>query len=644
MLRQRWPHPTSWRFADAVTRVCGGEVEAALHATSHRLRTLDALAKRPIVAVAGMLNAGKTSVVARFLSDDGRARAPRGLRAADGTQRFVLWLPDAWQQDAEIWDAVQDHVREVFGAPGELLDPDPDRAHAQYSGAGAVVDHFGVPLLATDPALDDVGFAFLDCPDVQRRHGDTEAAAVRGARLSVLGRAAQLCSAFFVVSTLDGVQDRTLHAILEEIAGRAPGVRRYLLLNKLRPDIPPHEAHAELEEVGKEHDISGVFGAWDFAIDGHEEWSPAAALVDGSPTFYALAADPHDNPPHSPVEGRQLQDLASLLPVGELHAEKVRSLRTTLERQTRRAIEQIVSAATESQQRITDAQEGVLTACTRTLLDPDGHLRVPIDQAFLDAFLASLERTAPLYVRVFMMLNRPLRALSRAAREGIETMTKAMRPVQDMRDRFVQEKRGVRLDAERLANALKGEDVDHLVSREANVPAAARRAVERFVAEHHSRPDPAELDEAARDLWAAMPLWQKATAAVTTMTSLAVGLAAMALLPFDGGSFGVIFLSAKEIVAATLMGGALGMAAEVPLRRALERHAGWPAFSDLRALLCDTLGLPRERVDGSPWLIVTAGQSVPIPSPQVSASPPADHALALLETDPGWTHRLAEAP
>ncbi|MBX2801478.1 MAG: hypothetical protein KTR31_27625 [Myxococcales bacterium] len=637
MLRRIWPHEEVWPLPAAVGHVCGEAAASSLQVLDRRLQTLDLLSQHPIVAVAGMLNAGKTSVVSRFLSEDGRARAPRGLRSADGTQRFVLWLPEAWRRDETVWSALQEHLRDVFGTDTEALRADPDDAHAQYSSHGGDGSRFGVPLVATDPALDAHGFAFLDCPDVQRRHGDRPVESLRGVRLEVLGKAAQLCSAFLVVSTLDGMQDRTLHAILDELGARAPGVRRFLLLNKLRPDVAPHEAHAELQEVRQAYALAGGYGAWDFEIEGHEQWSPTDD-VPGFPSFYELMPRAEDNPPHHDVDGRMLGDLPASLPVSELHREMGQGLRTSLDQQLRSAISAIESAATDSQRRVEEAQHGVLAACRHALFDRDDQLRIPVDESFLRAFVASLERTAPLYVRAFMWMNWPLRTLGRAVQAGVKKARATLAPVEAARERMMSEGRGAMVDAHALANALKGQDVDHLVATD--VLGAAQRALDRFVVEHRSNPDPAELDEANRGLWKGMPMLRKATAAGAALTSLVASLVAVALIPVDFGSSVFFAASIKELLAASMMGAGMGMVMEVPLRAAMERQAGWPAFADLRALLCDELGLPRERLDEGPWALQADGRSVVLPDPEVGAGAAVDQALQLLVVDPGWSHRL----
>ncbi|CAN0492884.1 unnamed protein product, partial [Hapterophycus canaliculatus] len=124
------------------------------------------LAGRPTVAVAGMLNSGKTSLVSSFLSPSGQARTLRGTSNREGTHRFVLWLPESWRKDVELWSLLIERIGEALGAPPEELADDPDEAAAQYNNRSGDVALLSVALLATDPGLDEVGVGLLDCPDI----------------------------------------------------------------------------------------------------------------------------------------------------------------------------------------------------------------------------------------------------------------------------------------------------------------------------------------------------------------------------------------------------------------------------------------------------------------------------------------------
>ena len=117
-----------------------------VRAAGRQLYTAAQLVDWPTVAVAGMLNSGKTSLVATFLSETGRTRTLRGANNDQGTHRFVLWLPNAWQNDAELWGLLMSRIGDAVGHPPEILSEDPGEAHLQYNNRGGDGDSLAVPL------------------------------------------------------------------------------------------------------------------------------------------------------------------------------------------------------------------------------------------------------------------------------------------------------------------------------------------------------------------------------------------------------------------------------------------------------------------------------------------------------------------
>ena len=55
----------------------------------------------------------------------------------------------------------------TFDTGADELSRDVHEAHAQYNNRGGDYEHLGIPLIATDAALDRWGIMLLDCPDVQ---------------------------------------------------------------------------------------------------------------------------------------------------------------------------------------------------------------------------------------------------------------------------------------------------------------------------------------------------------------------------------------------------------------------------------------------------------------------------------------------
>ncbi len=160
-----FPSAASESFLTALRRVDPSAAAAVLEAGNQLHRAVE-LVQYPVVAIAGMLNSGKTSLVATFLSPEGRARTLRGVGHAQGTHRFVLWLPEKWKADAELWSLLLARLGEALGSAPELLDTDPAVAHQQYNNRDHNRGALSVPLVATDPGLDRAGLGLLDCPDI----------------------------------------------------------------------------------------------------------------------------------------------------------------------------------------------------------------------------------------------------------------------------------------------------------------------------------------------------------------------------------------------------------------------------------------------------------------------------------------------
>ncbi len=122
-------HPQLRResFLGALQRLDAGLCDRLL-ASGRQLNNATRLIDWPTVAVAGMLNSGKTSLVATFLSEDGRSRSLRGTSNAHGTHRFVIWLPSQWRKDAELWELLMQRIGDAVGQKPEPLAPRMEKA------------------------------------------------------------------------------------------------------------------------------------------------------------------------------------------------------------------------------------------------------------------------------------------------------------------------------------------------------------------------------------------------------------------------------------------------------------------------------------------------------------------------------------
>ena len=70
----------------------------------------------PILAIAGLLNAGKTSLIAGFLSKKGRERLLIGESNSQGTHRFIVWLPQVWRTNSDLWANILAQMQKIVYA------------------------------------------------------------------------------------------------------------------------------------------------------------------------------------------------------------------------------------------------------------------------------------------------------------------------------------------------------------------------------------------------------------------------------------------------------------------------------------------------------------------------------------------------
>ena len=282
----------------------GQEIHNAIQGLLQQLGVFESISRCPILAITGLLNAGKSSLLATYLTPENRHRVLRGLGNQSGTHRFVLWLPEAWWNDAELLNTLIGFLSSLFGHPPEHLSNDPDIAALQYNGrivhtaimrapseqnasqpastpqtdsTGASiksapsnsVDPLSVPLIAYDSALDELKLGLIDCPDIQTGFLESGSSSQRGRelaeqrqhQLAIIGR---LCSAFVVVCKLNSLHDEGLIQVLATLRDAMPGVPRLLAVNKIKARYAPDVVHEQARVLADRFGIQSIYAAYDF--------------------------------------------------------------------------------------------------------------------------------------------------------------------------------------------------------------------------------------------------------------------------------------------------------------------------------------------------------------------------------------------
>lgn len=254
--RMVWPTAEELSLEEVATRL----KLPALEILIRNLELALLVGSTPVIAIAGELKGGKTSLVASFLTEESAQRLNRGHRPADATHRFTLWVPASWMEDPEVAGLVRQELRVVFGCVPDDLAPDPSAARKQQQDRSRLM----VPLLAADRQLDELALALLDCPDIQSA-GDTEK------RVEALRRASAICAGQLVV-----VEHRKLSAdIVGKVGACLPKARTFAAINFSLSETPNEIAgrfqrlHPDLEVCNDD-----IYVAFDFTHRDYEKWAP----------------------------------------------------------------------------------------------------------------------------------------------------------------------------------------------------------------------------------------------------------------------------------------------------------------------------------------------------------------------------------
>ena len=602
------------------TRQLDRDLVHDLLATGRQVHTAERLIDWPTVAVAGMLNSGKTSLVATFLSQAGRARTLRGANNAEGTHRFVLWLPTAWEQDTELWALLMDRIGDALGQQPEMLAADPASAHRQYNNTDGQADALAVPLIATDPALNSIGIALLDCPDIV---SDAELGlGSPKVRRELLGRAASLCSAFLVVASAESSRDSTLGDLLRLASDLMPGVPRMLAVNKVRPQQTPDLVFETFQPLARSNGIETIYAAYDFEVPGSlpfipkpEEQTLPDELTnsDRLPVFFSIVEDPNDNPPACISEDRLLGSLPTRLDRGQLFERFSHALASSLRNVIWEDAFVMLDRDSAAAQRATDkAQKCLLDAALdffahRQLGGEVTELRLHQSERILRQLMESFSATAPWYARLGVRLNTRLRAILGGATDLLKQLTPsalAKRTAGEIKDKFQRGEYGGLMTPESLGTSLERYNgtvnLPHWSTADGKPLSkekwlqACEDAIQRFERDDFTSLDARRLDEAVREMWKQIPAHKKIVAGLTPLALMLAAFGAVLMLPIDGGGTTLVMsASIPELLAAAGLTTLSTFWAGGRNTKNVGQQAARQQLADFHAVLCDTFGVAR---------------------------------------------------
>jgi hypothetical protein len=627
----------------------GAEVARKLRGLISQLNVFDRVSHCPVVAITGLLNAGKSSLLATYLSPEGRRRVLRGVGNQQGTHRFVIWLPQVWWSDSELLSTLIGLLTNIFGHPPEQLSSDIGEAQQQYNGmvlhhslmrngktpgddtvpgvadaalsASTSVDPMSIPLIASDRGLDSLKLGLVDCPDIQtgiladRAENAMHGAALATSRREQLARIGRLCSAFVIVSKLSSLHDESLVHVLTTLRDSMPGVPRILAINKVKARYAPEIIAEESRLLTDRFSIRSLFAAYDYRS------SLAGPLIPPPPPGM-LVSDAEPQPiffeigTQTPDTCEYLYDLSRRLDAGALARESHRSLSLQLQSLGAQASEWIKCNALLRNKQVTAAWQAIAKACFEFMAERDemglaSGLRLQASPAILAQMADSLQRTAPPWMRFSMMLDRTARQFQQAVSSSaarFKMWQSASNAVSQFAKSFKRGEGAQVVTAQQLAEAIRKADTQDSTARlsDDELVLGCEIAMKRFSEEDKTLLDSERLDELTKEIWSRMPLSRQLWKATQPLALLTAPFLAAVLIPFDGGGTTVlVFASMKELLIATGLAAVLGPTVMGGAAlQILHREAPWRQLSDLFAHVCDSLGVPRpsnQQLPSIPW-------------------------------------------
>ncbi|MFN9412361.1 MAG: hypothetical protein ACK57V_08335 [Pirellula sp.] len=629
----------------------GSRAWSSIHSLLEDCRLCCSAPSAPIVAILGLLNAGKSSLVSTYLSDEGRRRVLVGASNDQGTHRFVLWLPDAWKSNSVLWDNIALRLASIFGHPPEWLSDDPVEAANQYNDTVPRIDSsrdqrsgqstiststIEIPLVAFDSGLDRWGIALMDCPDVQTGflsngnqglQGDRLASAadsIAQARLDFLVRAAPICSSFVIVLPANAMHDQKVSQLMRLLRERMPHTKQIAAVNRVPRRYECETIQQELVTLYGRESLDRCYMAYGFDGPHMRDRLPVPDPTwnicgkDPLPLFFRIDRSPPVQPPAIIPKDDWLLNIGMQLDFESLLADSIRSHVSRLQSELFSALNMLKRQCETNLHQRKGMRDSLVNACLQFSLEPNAptKVRMQASRKIIEQVSQSLERTAPWWAM-------PGRWTTRMAEYGKARVSqighwfklpawlsgKTEGLVQFIRSRWSSGDAAKVVTADSLVDSIQrfdraghwGLDNPYANSNEGvrtKLVNIVQRSIDRFQDESIIELDVSELDAVTSQMWEQMPWSKRLVTGLAPAAVLFAPLVAVMLLPLDfGGSSVLVFASLKELLGAGVAGLGIALLSPDRMPKIAESEAAWQQLGDLVATLCDSLDLERPSKD-----------------------------------------------
>jgi hypothetical protein len=598
----------------------------------------------PILAIAGLLNAGKTSLVAGFLSQKGRERLLIGESNSQGTHRFIIWLPQSWRTNSELWKNILAQLESIFEHSPEYLSEDPRVAAKQYNAIDSdrpIDVALSTPLIAADEALDEWNVGLMDCPDIQTGiapvgsnisagnawMANESVFRIADIREKILGHALRIASAFVVVASANSLQDAYVDRILWSASKAMPGLKKILVVNKVPRRYSVQEIAEEIRQGYASHDCWRYYMAYHFdgpiarerlpSIDLNGLENSTEPTKETLPVFFRIDHSDVVQPPAAIPKKDFLNHLGSQLEPSQLSRDIVQVTLKNLRRHCEHAIEKIHNHLTSEGVRHHRLQRVLAEACLSLSYGVQdasqhatGQLPLQVSREIIKQVAISLERTAPWWAKPGRKMTSWIENAKNAAGEVSQWVAfpswvgDRLKASSDwVRSRWRKGEGGKVISAQAFFDSVAIHDqsgdliVDEIDDRAAFLPRLSA-IIDRFHAESRTRLDESQLNAYTREMWNRMSWRQRMWTGMAPAGMLFAPLLAVMMLPMDfGGSAVLVFASMKELLVASAAGVGMAMLNSDHMPKIAEQETAWQQLSDLYAVTCDEFGVPRIQPD-----------------------------------------------
>lgn len=609
LIEQNWPSESKQTYLDYLAHRDATEAQKL----REEFEFVSEFSILPIVAVAGLINSGKSSLVCAFLSSKSRKRVLRGVASQNGTQRFTLWVPAMWRKNPAFFARLEHQLARVFRHAPELLAENSEEAHVQQRNRKLI----HVPLLGLDQALDPHGIALLDCPDIQRK-GANEAAD-SNTRLEVLMAAGEICAGVILVAGRKEIEVSTL----EVIAAALPSATRIYAINLLRLE----SVEEVLDEVRAKFRLSHelCFVAYDHLVNQNRTFAPAidpnfADSADPDhegrvPFFFEAVGENEQNAPDAIATERSVLHLGKRLGSEALRQKRQRELISELADGTDSALK-LLPHAIANRGRILDAAVSDMFEQCHQLLHDGEDQRIKFSPDMALSLMESARRTAPRDIRAILWISRGLfKVMESIAHTAGKVL---LRPINDLlKEHAPKTTAFIGAVVDRLLSKIgakenafiKPEDVQERLALWSSALGIVKdgdfwrldaiHILDRFREEERTNMLPDQWDSLTGQAWKTAPKIRARFLAVIPFMAALICLALLHFEPTGALSHAILGVTMQGLLTGAALGGVgfsaiFGVVGAEHLLVGIQKMIGPLQISNFFGIACDQIGLPRE--------------------------------------------------